>query len=552
MWAGDSRIYMLRNGKLSQLSRDHTEMQDLLDRGLLTLEEAAAWPRRNVITRAIGAVDDPALDIAHGQIQPDDKFLICSDGLTAHVSDDEIGSGACREIAGAGLRQPDRARAFARRNRQRDRGHRSIPRGGRTARRISGRTRACPTASPRVILATRLDPGVQLNDTYEIDERIASGGMGEVYRGHNIQTGEPVAIKTILPELADQEAIFALFKKEATVLGRLHHDTIVRYYSFSRDPRLGRPYLAMEFVDGVSLADRMKAQPLTPDEVRKLFTGVADGLALAHGAGVIHRDLSPDNIILRDGDVGRPKLIDFGIARSANIGEGTLIGGGFAGKFNFVSPEQLGIHSREVDARSDIYSLGLVIAASLRGQPIDMGGSHVEVIEKRTKVPDLSDIDESAQAADRSHAAAQSGRPAGRCSDGRGMADGLWRRRSSGPSAANGGFGAPTGAHRRPFRHPARCPAHVPPAMQTGTPFASADPTQLLAPKSAPAPSCRRQPPRPASESPFGPAAAYPAASPPPGTVRRSRCRRHRRAGTARQKSGAGRYAHGGRPAAAV
>ena len=107
----------------------------------------------------------------------------------------------------------------------------------------------------RVVLNTRLDPGVQLNDTYEIDERIASGGMGEVYRGHNIQTGEPVAIKTILPELADQEAIFALFKKEATVLGRLHHDTIVRYYSFSRDPRLGRPYLAMEFVDSVSLAD---------------------------------------------------------------------------------------------------------------------------------------------------------------------------------------------------------------------------------------------------------------------------------------------------------
>ena len=92
VWAGDSRIYMLRNGKLSQLSRDHTEMQDLLDRGLLTREEAAAWPRRNVVTRAIGAVDDPALDIAHGQIHSDDKFLICSDGLTAHVSDDEIGS----------------------------------------------------------------------------------------------------------------------------------------------------------------------------------------------------------------------------------------------------------------------------------------------------------------------------------------------------------------------------------------------------------------------------------------------------------------------------
>src|SRR5919108_4289044 len=91
MWAGDSRVYMLHNGKLSQLSRDHTEIQDLLDRGLLTREEAVSWPRRNVVTRAIGAIDDPALDIAYGQIHAGDKFLICSDGLTAHVSDDEIG-----------------------------------------------------------------------------------------------------------------------------------------------------------------------------------------------------------------------------------------------------------------------------------------------------------------------------------------------------------------------------------------------------------------------------------------------------------------------------
>jgi protein phosphatase len=91
MWAGDSRIYMLREGRFSQLSRDHTEVQDLLDKGLLSPAEAANWPRRNVITRAIGAMDDPMLDIAHGRIQPGDRFLICSDGLTAHVSDEEIG-----------------------------------------------------------------------------------------------------------------------------------------------------------------------------------------------------------------------------------------------------------------------------------------------------------------------------------------------------------------------------------------------------------------------------------------------------------------------------
>ncbi len=102
IWVGDSRIYMLRNGKLSQLSRDHTEMQDLIDRGLLSREEAAAWPRRNVVTRAIGAVDDLAFDIAHGQILPDDRFLICSDGLTAHATDAEIATALAEKSAEIG------------------------------------------------------------------------------------------------------------------------------------------------------------------------------------------------------------------------------------------------------------------------------------------------------------------------------------------------------------------------------------------------------------------------------------------------------------------
>lgn len=90
MWAGDSRVYVLRDGALSQLSRDHTEVQDLVDRGLLSSDEAISWPRKNVITRAIGILDEPALDFTHGQIQHGDSFLICSDGLTAHVSDREM------------------------------------------------------------------------------------------------------------------------------------------------------------------------------------------------------------------------------------------------------------------------------------------------------------------------------------------------------------------------------------------------------------------------------------------------------------------------------
>ena len=247
-----------------------------------------------------------------------------------------------------------------------------------------------------VDLSDGVPPGTQLNGIYEIDERIAMGGMGEVYRGHNIQTGDVVAIKIVLPEFAKDETILALFRKEASVLNHLSHDSIVRYHVFTVDPGVGRPYLAMEFVDGQSVADRMLEGPMDVNEVRKMVAGVASGLNAAHEAGVIHRDLSPDNIILVDvKNKKRAKIIDFGIAKAAGVGGGTLLGGKFAGKYNFVSPEQLGLFDSNVTERSDIYSLGLVFAAALAGEAIDMSGSQVEVIEKRRVVPDISWVDPS-------------------------------------------------------------------------------------------------------------------------------------------------------------
>ncbi|RWO45801.1 MAG: serine/threonine protein kinase [Mesorhizobium sp.] len=247
---------------------------------------------------------------------------------------------------------------------------------------------------------TRISPdvastavGTQLSGIYELDERIAFGGMGEVYRGHNIQTGDHVAIKIVLPEFARDQTILSLFRKEATILNHLSHDAVVRYHVFTIDPGIGRPYLAMEFVDGQSLFDIMRHGPMPTEDVRKLCHRLASGLNAVHQAGAIHRDLSPDNIILPGGRVDRAKIIDFGIARSATVGGETLIGGKFAGKYNYVSPEQLGLYSGDVSEQSDIYSLGLVLAAALRGKPIDMSGSQFEIVEKRRTVPDLSDID---------------------------------------------------------------------------------------------------------------------------------------------------------------
>ncbi|MFZ4534401.1 MAG: serine/threonine-protein kinase, partial [Alsobacter sp.] len=238
-----------------------------------------------------------------------------------------------------------------------------------------------------------IGPGKRLNGIYEIEGLIAVGGMGEIYRGRAIQTGDVVAIKTIRPEMAGNEAALALFRKEAAALYNLHNEAIVRYFVFSIDPDLGIPYLAMEFVDGVPLSEILKSGPLGYDSVCTLVRRIAGGLQGAHDFGIVHRDISPDNIILPGSNAARAKIIDFGIARSSLPGDATVIGGGFAGKVNYVSPEQLGLYGGDVTGQSDIYSLGLVLAHALSGRIVDMGGSQVQVIEKRRTVPDLGSID---------------------------------------------------------------------------------------------------------------------------------------------------------------
>src|SRR5258708_3522914 len=240
---------------------------------------------------------------------------------------------------------------------------------------------------------SRLAPGTRLNGIFEIDQRIATGGMGEIYRGHAIETGDPVAIKVMRTDLADNAMAMALFRKEASALHNIHHEAIVRYYVFSNDPGTGRLYLAMEFVDGQPLSDLLRRGPLAFEAVRVLQERLAAGLNAAHQLGIVHRDLSPDNVLIPAGDLGKAKIIDFGIARSTRAGDGTIIGSGFAGKYNYVSPEQLGLFGGDITAKSDIYSLGLVLAECLTGRPIDMGGTQFEVLEKRRIVPDLRAVD---------------------------------------------------------------------------------------------------------------------------------------------------------------
>jgi class 3 adenylate cyclase len=246
-------------------------------------------------------------------------------------------------------------------------------------------------STPGGVPVAGLRPGTVLGHTYRIDALLGRGGMGELYRATHVELGTEHAVKLILPSLASDPKVVQLLIDEARKLARVRSEAIVNYEGLFRDQQ-GLRYLVTEFVEGPSLATVLAGRRLEPDEVLRLRDRLAEGLAAVHSHGIIHRDICPDNIILPDGEVSRAKLIDFGFSTTGEKGDSTLIGVNLAARHAFASPEQLGLFGGRVDSRSDIYSLGLVLAAAALGfgRTLEMGASPGAAIAARQKAPDLA------------------------------------------------------------------------------------------------------------------------------------------------------------------
>jgi serine/threonine protein kinase len=237
-----------------------------------------------------------------------------------------------------------------------------------------------------------LPVGFVLNGIYEVKRFIARGGMGEVYEGVNVNAEERVAVKVILPHLAADPKVQALFRKEAKTLTSLAHPALVQYRVLAREPRKDLLYIVTDFIDGEPLTNLIGRNPPTVAELVMLTRRLAEGLHAAHSHGAIHRDISPENILLPDGVLSRAKIIDFGIAKSMEIGAHTVVGDGFAGKLGYVAPEQFGDFDRRIGPWTDVYSLGLVVLALAGGKAPDMGTTLVEAIDRRRAGADLGAV----------------------------------------------------------------------------------------------------------------------------------------------------------------
>ena len=206
-----------------------------------------------------------------------------------------------------------------------------------------------------------------LSAHYELDHELGRGGMGIVYRATDRRLKRVVAIKLLPPELGFRGDIRSRFLREAQTAAQLNHPHIVPIYSV--DEREGLVYFVMACVDGTTLARREHEEGQLPvEETRRLLREVADALSYAHARGVVHRDIKPDNILL-DHDSGRAMVTDFGIARAVQGGgDSRLTATGVAiGTPAYMSPEQAA-GDREIDGRSDLYSLGIVGYQMLAGR----------------------------------------------------------------------------------------------------------------------------------------------------------------------------------------
>ncbi|MCC6678692.1 MAG: protein kinase [Phycisphaerales bacterium] len=229
---------------------------------------------------------------------------------------------------------------------------------------------------------------------YRIIGRIGSGGMGVVYLGWDDHLERAVAVKVIADHLAGSELAIGKLRNEAKAVAALDHPAIVRVYRYGEEA--GRQYIAMEYIEGPTLAEQWRQDPAAgPDSptrfrshakaVAKLLAQVADGLEHAHRRGVIHRDVKPSNILV-DRE-GKAHLTDFGIARMIGPDSPTFTGG-LAGSVHYMSPEQAAANTQRIDHRSDIFSLGVVLYEALTGRrPFDGHGVEQVLYAIRAKSP---------------------------------------------------------------------------------------------------------------------------------------------------------------------
>ena len=225
-------------------------------------------------------------------------------------------------------------------------------------------------------------PATVYSDRYAILRSVARGGMADVYLAHDQLLDRPVALKVLFPELSVDPSFVERFRREAQNAARLSHANIVPIYDWGESETDKTYFIVMEYVEGKPLSALIRSEgALLPDRAAGIGADVAHALAFAHRNGVIHRDVKPGNVLIDSHD--NVKVTDFGIARAANATESLTQTGAVMGTATYFSPEQA--QGQRVDARTDVYSLGVVLYEMVTGKTPFTGDSPVAIAYKHVR-----------------------------------------------------------------------------------------------------------------------------------------------------------------------
>ncbi len=230
---------------------------------------------------------------------------------------------------------------------------------------------------PVTIPLVKLHEGRLIDDRYRIEAQIGEGGFATVYRAEHVKLARKVAIKVLeLPETPTNiDPFIARFMREAQIIASLKHPGIIQVYDFGVLEDSGRPYIAMEFLDGYDLEQQIyKEGPVAPERALRLFSQALEALAVAHDAGVIHKDLKPSNLYIQHPDTPQEQvvLLDFGVAGVVSPDQETRAGrftatGAFVGTPAYLAPEY--IEFGKISPKVDVYQMGLILIEALVGRP---------------------------------------------------------------------------------------------------------------------------------------------------------------------------------------
>ncbi|HUJ43717.1 MAG TPA: protein kinase [Opitutaceae bacterium] len=374
---GDSRVYLVRKGRIQLLTTDHSYVAQSIKFRLALEHHAMTDPKRSVLTRSVGTDPITKYDSSRTDLAKGDVIVLCTDGLYGFVVDDEIRGIASHHPPEEACR---RLIALAERRQTDDNLSLQVIRVDELD--LIAYYHGVPifkSYTPFQV-TTELEPGQVLDDRFEIIELISRSGMASIFKAQDRKAGRTVALKVPFMQYESDVNTFNRFQREEEIAQQLDHPYILKI--FPVDQPKSRPYLVMEFLEGRPLYHLMEAcRPLPEPDAAKIASRICEALEHMHQRGIIHRDLKPQNIMVcNDGSI---RILDFGIAKAARMRRLTFVGfSPTMGTPDYMAPEQ--VNGRRGDQRTDIYSLGAILYEMTTGKVPFEGESPYVIMNLRT------------------------------------------------------------------------------------------------------------------------------------------------------------------------